>query len=85
MSDEVTLRDIDVDGAVQATVAEAMEAVQGDTRSQFLRRAGLAGGAFVGGGAILGALAPSALAFTTGDRPPRKDLGRAMWRSSATR
>ena len=75
MSDEVTLRDIDVDGAVQATAAEAMEAVQGDTRSQFLRRAGLAGGAFVGGGAILGALAPSALAFTTGDRPPMKDFG----------
>ena len=43
MSDEVTLRDIDIDGAVQATAAEAMEAVQGDTRSQFLRRAGLAG------------------------------------------
>jgi hypothetical protein len=37
---------------------------------QFLRRAGLAGGALVGGGAVLGALAPSALAFSTGDRPP---------------
>ncbi len=75
MSDEATLRDIDVDGAVQSTAAEAMEAVKGDTRSQFLRRAGLAGGAFMGGGAILGALAPSALAFTTGDRPPKKDFG----------
>ena len=75
MSDEVTLRDIDVDGAVQETAAEAMEAARGDTRAQFLRRAGLAGGAFVGGGAILGALAPSALAFTTGDRPPKKDFG----------
>lgn len=46
--------------------------MSGDTRSQFLRRAGLAGGAVMGGGAILGALAPAALAFSTGNRPPAK-------------
>ncbi len=74
MSHELKLEDVDVDGAVRETAAEAMDALDGDTRSQFLRRAGLAGGAFVGGGAILGALAPSAFAkgFTTGDRPPAK-------------
>lgn len=71
MSHELKLEAVDVDGAVRETAAEAMDALDGDTRSQFLRRAGLAGGAVVGGGAILGALAPSALAFSTGDRPPR--------------
>ena len=72
MSHELRLEDIDIDGAVRETAAEAMDGLSGDTRSAFLKRAGLAGGALVGGGAVLGALAPSALAFTTGDRPPAK-------------
>jgi hypothetical protein len=71
MSHELNLESIGVDGAVRATAAEAMDVLDG-TRSQFLRRAGLAGGALVGGGAILSALAPSALAFSTGNRPPAK-------------
>lgn len=70
MSRELKLEHIDVDGAVRETAAEAMEALDGDTRGHFLRRAGLAGGAVVGGGAMLGALVPSALAFSNGDRPP---------------
>jgi len=70
MGHNFNLEAIDVDGAVRETAAEAMIALDGDTRSQFLRRAGLAGGAVVGGGAILGALAPSAMAFSTGDPPP---------------
>jgi rubrerythrin len=72
MSTQADLSSIDVDGAVRETAAEAMDALDGDTRSQFLRRAGLAGGAVVGGGALLGALAPNALAFSTGNRPPAK-------------
>jgi rubrerythrin len=72
MSPQLRLEDVDIDGAVRETAAEAMDALQGDTRSSFLKRAGLAGGALMGGGAVLGALAPSALAFTTGDRPPAK-------------
>ncbi len=72
MGYELNLENVDVDGAVRDTAAEAMEGLSGDTRSGFLRRAGLAGGALVGGGAILGALAPSAMAFTTGNRPPAK-------------
>jgi rubrerythrin len=76
MSDKLKLEDIDVDGAVRETAAEAMDALDGDTRSQFLRRAGLAGGAVVGGGAILGALAPTAFAFSNGDRPPVKPFGK---------
>ncbi|MGH2889527.1 MAG: ferritin-like domain-containing protein [Solirubrobacteraceae bacterium] len=74
MSQELKLEDIDVDGAVRETAAETMDALDGDTRSRFLRRAGLAGGAVMGGGAVLGALAPDAFAkgsgFSTGDRPP---------------
>jgi rubrerythrin len=76
MSNKLNLEAIDVDGAVRETAAEAMDALDGDTRSQFLRRAGLAGGAVAGGGAILGALAPSALAFSNGDRPPVKPFGK---------
>ncbi len=72
MTQELDLAAVDVDGAVRETAAQAMDALDGDTRSQFLRRAGLAGGALVGGGAILGALAPSAMAFSNGDRPPAK-------------
>ncbi len=70
--DRRNLEAVDVDGAIRETAAEAMDALDGDTRSQFLRRAGLAGGALVGGGAVLGALAPGALAFSNGDRPPAK-------------
>lgn len=72
MQHELNLETIDVDGAVRETAAEAMDALNADTRSQFLRRAGIAGGAVIGGGAVLGALAPSALAYSTGDRPPAK-------------
>jgi hypothetical protein len=79
MSHQLNLASIDVDGAVRETAAEAMVALDGDTRSQFLRRAGIAGGAVVGGGALLGALAPSAMAFSTGTRPPasfgKRDIG----------
>ncbi len=76
MSHELKLDDIDVDGAVRETAAEAMDALQGDTRSQFLRRAGLAGGAVVGGGAILSALTPAAMAYSNGDAPPAKLFGK---------
>jgi rubrerythrin len=72
MNHELRLEDIDVDGAVRESAEAATEALDGDTRSQFLRRAGLAGGAVIGGGSVLGALAPSAMAFSTGNRPPAK-------------
>ncbi len=72
MHHEFNLDAIDVDGAVRETAAEATDALNSNTRSQFLRRAGVAGGAMVGGGALLGAVAQSALAYSTGDRPPAK-------------
>jgi hypothetical protein len=60
----INLEQVDVDGAIR----EAAEEVATDTRVQFLRKAGLVGGAVVSGGAILGALAPAAIASTGG--PP---------------
>jgi hypothetical protein len=68
MSYEINLDEVDVDGAVREAAAE----VSGDTRLGFLKKAGLAGGAMVGGGAIVSALAPSAFAASGHGRPPAK-------------
>ena len=66
MSYQINLDEIDVDGAVR----EAAEEVAGDTRLSFMKKAGLAGGALVSGGAILSALVPNALAAAQTGRPP---------------
>ncbi|HEY2140837.1 MAG TPA: ferritin-like domain-containing protein [Solirubrobacteraceae bacterium] len=72
MSHSIDLAQVDVDGAVGETHAEAMDGLQeGDTRLAFLRKSAVAGGAAMSGGAVLGALAPSALA-AGGGRPPAK-------------
>jgi hypothetical protein len=63
MSYSINLEEVDADGALR----EAADAVAGDTRMSFLRKAGIGAGTVVGGGAILGALAPAA--FAAG-RPP---------------
>ena len=60
----LNLDQIDRDGAVR----EAADAVAGDTRLGFMRKAGLAGVTVLSGGTILGALAPQALAQSSG--PP---------------
>ena len=62
---ELSLESIDRDGAVR----EAADAVSGDTRLAFLRKAGIGTGALLSGGAILSALAPTAMAAGSG-RPP---------------
>jgi Ferritin-like domain len=54
----INIDEVDSDGAIR----EAAEEVSSHTRLAFLRRAGIAGGAVLSGGAILGALAPAALA-----------------------
>ena len=46
------LEELDSDGAIRETA----EAVDGDTRASFLRKAGVGAGAIAGSGAILGAL-----------------------------
>ena len=64
---DINVEEVDVDGAIR----EAAEEVSGDTRLSFLRKAGVAGTAVAGGGAILSALAPAAMAAERG-RPPAK-------------
>lgn len=75
MTHRINLEEIDADGAVR----EAADAVSGDTRLNFLKKAGVAGGAAIGGGAVLSALAPAALAASQHGRPPatfgRGDVG----------
>jgi len=72
---KINLEEVDKDGAIR----EATEAVAGDTRFDFLRKAGIVGGTALSGGAILGALAPAALAASGSGRPPssfgRGDIG----------
>jgi rubrerythrin len=63
--ERINLEAIDVDGAVR----ESADAVSGDTRLGFLKKAGLTGGAAIGGGALLSALTP-AMAGAATSRPP---------------
>jgi Ferritin-like domain len=62
---ELNLDMIDQDGAIRETHEEAM----GSTRLDFLRKAGIGAAGLASGGAILSALAPSAMAATTGAPP----------------
>ncbi len=76
MSQEFSLTDMDVDGALAETAHEASEALgAGDSRRAFLRKAGMAGGAAMGGGAMLSALVPGAALALGGGRPPAKLFG----------
>jgi Ferritin-like domain len=66
MTHMINLHEVDADGAVR----EAADAVAGDTRLSFLKKAGIAGGAAMSGGAVLSALAPGAFAASHHGRPP---------------
>jgi hypothetical protein len=75
MSEHFKLEDVDVDGAIRETAHDAGAALEseGDTRLDFFKKAGIAGGALVGGGALLGALVPgTALAGSGAGRPPAR-------------
>ncbi len=75
MDPEMTLDQVDVDGAIRETAHEASEALgDGDTRLGFLKKAGLAGGAVMGGGALLGALTPAG-AIAAGKGLPPAEFG----------
>jgi rubrerythrin len=72
MDPEFTIDQVDVNGDIRETAHEAIDTLEsrGDTRLDFLKKAGLAGGAVMGGGALLTALTPAgAMAAGTG-RPP---------------
>jgi hypothetical protein len=66
MSAQMDLTKVDVDGAVRETA----DAVSGDTRLSFLRKAGIAGGAALSGGALLSALVPAGALAASSGRPP---------------
>jgi hypothetical protein len=66
MTHQINLEEIDVDGAVR----ESADAVSGDTRLSFLKKAGIAGGTAISGGAVISALAPSAFGASQPGRPP---------------
>jgi hypothetical protein len=68
MTYKINLDEVDTDGAVR----EAANEVSGDTRLGFLKKAGIGAGAAMSGGAVLSALAPSALGATQHGRPPAK-------------
>lgn len=58
MSDLITIEQVDADGAIR----EAHEAVDGDTRADFFRKAAIGGGAVLGSSVLLGGLPELALA-----------------------
>jgi rubrerythrin len=62
------LDELNPDGAIR----EAHEEVMGDTRLGFMKKAGIGAGAFLSGGALLAAIAPSALAAGA---PPTSPFG----------
>jgi len=77
MSSELKLEEFDVDGAIRETAYEASETLdgEGDTRLDFLKKAGVAGGAVMGGGALLGALVPGTAVAGKGRAPRRFGKG----------
>jgi Ferritin-like domain len=71
MSHTINLDEIDIDGAIRDTHAEAVDGLhEGDTRLSFLRKSAVTAGAAVSGGALLSTMTSSALASTGGGRPP---------------
>ncbi|MDQ3102876.1 MAG: ferritin-like domain-containing protein [Actinomycetota bacterium] len=59
-SNHFNLEAVDVDGAIRETAEEATQTLEseGGTRLDFFKKAGITGGALIGGGAVLGALVP---------------------------
>ncbi len=63
--------EIDSGEAIAAAAHEAVEGLDADdNRRDFLKKAGLAGGAMIGGGALIGALTPAGASAAGKGRPP---------------
>lgn len=78
MSETTNLEVVDIDGALREThhdMVETLEA-EGDTRLGFFKKAGLAGGAAMGSGAIMSALIPGVAAAATKGAPPASIFGK---------
>lgn len=78
MTDAKQLETIDVDGALRETAHDAVETLEadGDTRASFFKKAGLAGGAAMGSGALLSTLVPGVAMAATKGAPPAKIFGK---------
>ena len=76
MSSKLNIEQVDVDGDIRETAHDAAEALQGDTRLSFLKKAGLTGGAVMGGGALLSALTPAASMAAMGKGRPPASFGK---------
>ncbi len=73
MASETSIERVDVDGAVREMAHEAEEGLgSGDTRLDFFKKAGLASGAVIGGGSLLGALVPAMASAKGKGAPPAK-------------
>jgi hypothetical protein len=73
MSSEKLLDQIDDGGGAAEMAHEATESLDpGDTRLSFLKKAGLAGGAVMGSGALMAALTPAGAMAAGKGRPPAK-------------
>ncbi|HVQ57273.1 MAG TPA: ferritin-like domain-containing protein [Solirubrobacterales bacterium] len=71
MDPDTKFGETNVDGVVRESAYNAAETLEeGDTRLGFLKKAGLAGGAVVGGGALLGALTAAPGMAAGKGRPP---------------
>jgi len=77
MEPDATLKQSNVDDVVRQAADDAAETLkEGDTRLSFLKKAGLAGGAVVGSGALLGALTPAAAMAKSGKGRPPASFGK---------
>jgi hypothetical protein len=77
MEPDATLKQTNVDDVVRQAADDAAETLsEGDTRLDFLKKAGLAGGAVVGSGALLGALTPAAALAKGGKGRPPASFGK---------
>jgi hypothetical protein len=64
----------EIEAVVEEAAHDAVETLEGegDTRAGFLKKAGLAGGGLIGGGALLSALTPAAAMAVGKGRPPAR-------------
>ncbi len=78
MEPDATLEQTNLDAVVRQAADDAAETLsEGDTRLSFLKKAGLAGGAALGSGALIGALTPAAsLAKNKGKGRPPASFGK---------
>jgi hypothetical protein len=73
MTSNHPIEEIDTNGIIREVAHEAADSLEpGDTRAGFLKKAGLAGGAVIGSGALLSALTPAGAMAAGKGRPPAK-------------